>query len=183
MNRRHLIRLLMGVGAAGGAGALLYKLYPPTAFTRKAASIRSTDVSSKGQFPVQFSDVTRDAGICFQHNSGAFGKKYLPETLGAGCAFFDYDNDGWLDILLVNGMDWPRHKRQRTTLALYRNNRNGTFTDVTDRAGLGVEMYGMGVAIADYNNDGFADILITAVGQNRLFRNTGKGHFIDVTEK
>src|SRR5947209_14485033 len=107
MNRRDLIRLLMGAGAAGGAGGLLYKLYPPTALTRKAASIRSAEISFDGQFPVQFSDVTRDAGISFRHNSGAFGKKYLPETLGAGCAFFDYDNDGWLDILLVNGTDWP----------------------------------------------------------------------------
>src|SRR5206468_1657432 len=123
-------------------------------------------------------DVTAAAGIRFGHNSGAFGAKYLPETMGAGCAFFDYDGDGWLDILLVNGMDWPGHKRQRTTMALYRNNRNGTFTDVTGRAGLAVEMYGMGVAIADYDNDGFPDILVTAVGQNRLFHNTGKGHFI-----
>ena len=74
-------------------------------------------------------------------------------------------------------MDWPGHKRQRSTLKLYRNNRNGTFTDVTERAGLDVEMYGMGVAVADYDNDGFPDILITAVGQNRLFQNTGKGTF------
>src|SRR6202011_3966095 len=79
--------------------------------------------------------------------------------------------------------DWPGHKQRRSTLRLYRNNRNGTFTDVTQHAGLGVEMYGMGVTVADYNNDGFPDILITAVGQNRLFQNTGKGHFVDVTEK
>ena len=128
-------------------------------------------------------DVTTAAGIDFHHNSGAFGAKYLPETMGSGCAFLDYDGDGWLDILLVNGMDWPGHKRQRSTLKLYRNNRNGTFSDVTDRAGLAVEMYGMGVAVADFNNDGFADILITAVGQNRLFQNTGTGHFVDVTGK
>jgi enediyne biosynthesis protein E4 len=128
-------------------------------------------------------NVTTPAGIDFRHNSGAFGAKYLPETLGPGCAFLDYDGDGWLDILLVNGMDWAGHKRQRSTPKLYRNNRNGTFTDVTQRAGLAVEMYGMGVAIADYNNDGYPDILITAVGQNRLFQNTGKGAFIDVTEK
>src|SRR6267154_5650085 len=121
-------------------------------------------------------DVTNAAGVAFQHNSGAFGEKYLPETMGPGCAFFDYDGDGWLDILIVNGADWPGHKRQRSTPRLYRNNRNGTFTDVTEPAGLAVELYGMGVAIADYDNDGFADILVTAVGQNRLFRNTGKGH-------
>ena len=131
----------------------------------------------------RLTDVTAAAGIDFHHNSGAFGAKYLPETMGPGCAFFDYDGDGWLDILLVNGMDWPGHKRQRTTLKLYRNNRNGGFTDVTRQAGLNVEMYGMGVAVADYNNDGFPDILITAVGQNRLFQNNGRGQFTDVTEK
>jgi hypothetical protein len=128
-----------------------------------------------------FTDVTSTAGIQFQHNSGAFGGKLLPETLGSGCAFLDYDADGWQDILLINGTDWPGHKRQRSTLRLYRNNRNGTFTDVTRAAGLDVEMYGMGVAVGDYNNDGFPDIFISCVGQSRLFRNTGKGTFIDAT--
>jgi enediyne biosynthesis protein E4 len=126
-------------------------------------------------------DVTRSTGIQFQHNSGAFGGKYLPETLGSGCAFFDYDGDGWQDILLINGADWPGHKKTRSTLRLYHNNGNGTFTDVTAHAGLDIEMYGMGVAVGDYNNDGFPDILITCVGQNRLFRNTGRGTFVDVT--
>lgn len=126
-------------------------------------------------------DVTAPAGIQFHHNNGAYGRKFLPETLGAGCAFLDYDRDGWQDILLINGMDWPGHKLQRSTLRLYRNNRNGTFTDVTRKAGLDLEMYGLGVAVGDYNNDGFPDILITCVGQNRLFRNTGKGTFVDVT--
>ena len=125
--------------------------------------------------------MTSQAGIQFQHNSGAFGGKFLPETLGSGCAFLDYDRDGWQDILLINGTDWPGHKKRRTTLRLYHNNGNGTFTDVTTRSGLDVEMYGMGVAVGDYNNDGFPDILITCVGQNRLFRNTGKGTFVDVT--
>jgi len=128
-------------------------------------------------------DVTSAAGLQFHHNSGAYGGKLLPETLGSGCAFLDYDADGWQDILLINGMDWPGHQRQRSTLQLYKNNRNGTFTDVTRAAGLDVEMYGMGVAVGDYNNDGFPDILITCVGQNRLFRNTGKGTFVDVTKK
>ena len=130
----------------------------------------------------QFVDVTAQAGIQFEHNSGAYGGKLLPETLGSGCAFLDYDADGWQDILLVNAMDWPGHKRRRSTLKLYRNNRNGTFTDVTKSAGLDVEMYGMGVAVGDYNNDGFPDIFITCVGQSRLFRNTGKGTFVDVTK-
>jgi len=129
----------------------------------------------------RFVDVTSDAGIKFQHNSGAFGGKFLPETLGSGCAFLDYDRDGWQDILLINGMDWPGHKQRRSTLRLYHNNGNGTFTDVTSRAGLDVELYGMGVAVGDYDNDGFPDILVTCVGQNRLFHNTGKGTFTDVT--
>ena len=126
-------------------------------------------------------DVTAKAGIDFRHNSGAYGAKLLPETLGSGCAFLDYDNDGWQDILLINGTDWPGHRRHRSTLQLYRNNRNGTFTDVTRQSGLDVEMYGMGVAVGDYNNDGYPDILVTCVGQNRLFRNTGKGTFVDIT--
>jgi len=128
-----------------------------------------------------FTDVTGAAGIHFKHNNGAYGGKLLPETLGAGCAFLDYDADGWQDILLVNSTDWPGHVRERSTLKLYRNNRNGTFTDVTRAAGLDIEMYGMGVAVGDYNNDGFPDMLITCVGQNRLFKNTGKGTFLDVT--
>jgi enediyne biosynthesis protein E4 len=127
-------------------------------------------------------DVTQQAGLNFRHNSGAYGGKLLPETLGSGCAFFDYDADGYPDILLVNSMDWPGHQRARSTLKLYKNNRNGTFSDVTRTAGLDIELYGMGVAVADYNNDGFPDILITCVGQNRLFLNTGKGTFRDVTK-
>jgi hypothetical protein len=129
-----------------------------------------------------FTNVTAAAGIQFQHNSGAFGGKFLPETLGSGCAFLDYDRDGWQDILLVNGMDWPGHQKQRSTLKLYRNNRNGTFSDVTKAAGLDAELYGMGVAVGDYNNDGFPDIFISCVGQSRLFRNTGKGAFVDMTK-
>jgi hypothetical protein len=137
---------------------------------------------SKG-FGFRLVDVTAQAGIVFKHNAGAFGAKFLPETLGSGCAFFDFDGDGWLDILLVNGTDWPGHKRQRSTMRLYRNNRNGTFSDVTERAGLATEFYGMGVAVGDYDNDGFPDLYVTACGQSRLFHNAGKGHFIDVTEK
>jgi hypothetical protein len=127
-------------------------------------------------------DVTKTVGIDFKHNSGAYGGKLLPETLGSGCAFLDYDGDGYQDILLVNSMDWPGHKRGRSTLKLYRNNRNGTFADVTKAAGIDVELYGMGVAVGDYNNDGYPDVLITCVGQNHLLQNTGKGTFIDVTK-
>jgi hypothetical protein len=150
-----------------------------------SAAALSRSLFAQGTLQPGFSltDVTSQAGIHFKHNNGGFGGKLLPETLGSGCAFLDYDGDGWLDILLVNGMDWPGHKKQHSTLALYRNNRNGTFTDVTKKAGLNLEMYGMGVAVGDYNNDGFPDIFVTCVGQNRLFRNTGKGTFVEVTQK
>ncbi len=156
-----------------GAAGLASTLHLP-----HLAALAAQAASSPG---FRFTDVTDLASIHFQHNSGAFGGKYLPETLGSGCAFLDYDGDGWQDILLINGADWPGHKKTRSTLKLYRNNRNSTFTDVTVNAGLDVELYGMGVAVGDYNNDGFPDILVTCVGQNRLFRNTGKGKFVDVT--
>jgi hypothetical protein len=146
-----------------------------------AASATAIDLFAQKGIGFTLNDVTASSGLRFRHNSGTFGGKLLPETMGSGCAFIDYDADGWPDILLVNGMDWPGHKRQRSTMHLYRNNRNGTFTDVTRAAGLDVELYGMGVAVGDYNNDGFPDILITCVGQNRLFRNTGKGTFVDAT--
>ncbi|HUE42661.1 MAG TPA: VCBS repeat-containing protein, partial [Candidatus Sulfotelmatobacter sp.] len=131
----------------------------------------------------RFEDVTRAAGIHFVHYNGSFGKKWLPETMGPGVAFIDYDNDGWQDILIVNGTDWPGHARKHSTLALYHNNHDGTFTDVTQRSGLAVEMYGMGVAIGDYDNDGFDDLFITALGQSRLFHNNGNGTFTDVTKR
>ena len=166
MNRRSFLLALAGLASTPGL-RLINALAAPAQRT-STLSLRLVDVTSQ-------------AGIQFHHNSGAYGGKFLPETLGSGCAFLDYDRDGWQDILLVNGMDWPGHKLQRTTLRLYRNNHDGSFSDVTRKAGLDVEMYGMGVAVGDYNNDGFPDILITCVGQNRLFRNTGKGTFVDVS--
>ena len=97
---------------------------------------------------VIFRDVTQQSGIRFTHNNGAFGKKFLPETLGPGVAFIDYDNDGWPDIFLVNGMDWPGHAQKHTTPKLYHNNHDGTFTDVSDASGVGKpESKGMGVEI------------------------------------
>jgi len=132
---------------------------------------------------IQFHDITQQAGIHFVHNNGAFGKKYLPETMGPGVAFMDYDNDGWPDIFLVNGMDWPGHGQKHSTPKLYHNNHDGTFTDVTHKAGLDTEIFGMGVAVGDYDNDGFDDLFVTAYGQNRLFHNDGNGTFTDVTQK
>src|SRR5580692_459289 len=99
---------------------------------------------------IQFRDITSQAGIRFVHNHGAFGKKYLPETMGSGCAFIDYDNDGW-----------PEHKRADSRLKLYHNNHDGTFTDATRKAGLEISMYGLGVAVGDYDNDGFDDVFIS----------------------
>jgi enediyne biosynthesis protein E4 len=130
---------------------------------------------------ISFKDITRQAGIQFVHNNGAHGKKYLPETMGPGCAFIDYDNDGYPDILLINGRDLEPSARH-TTLKLYHNNGNGTFTDVTAKSGLALEMFGLGVAVGDFDNDGFDDIFITALGQSHLFRNSGKGTFADVTK-
>src|SRR5882672_4272330 len=131
---------------------------------------------------IQFRDITAQAGLRFKHNNAAFGKKYLPETMGPGCAFIDYDGDGYADILLVNGEDWPAHKRSESTLKLYHNNHEGTFTDVTASAGLAISLFGLGVAVGDYDNDGHDDIFISALGQSHLFHNNGNGTFTDVTK-
>ena len=142
-----------------------------------------TKASVRPSGPIQFTDITSQAGIRFKHNTGAFGKKYLPETMGSGACFLDYDNDGWQDILLINSMDWPGRSPGKSFPALYHNNKDGTFTDVTKQAGLAAEIYGLGCAVADYDNDGKTDIYITTVGTNHLFHNLGNGKFADVTAK
>jgi hypothetical protein len=138
-------------------------------------------VSFAQGWAVRLTDVTRAAGITFTHNNGAFGKKYLPETLGSGVVFFDLDNDGLQDLLFVNGTNWPGQAGAATPSRLYRNTGQGGFADVTSRSGIAGDLYGLGAAAGDFDNDGYQDLLITAVGQNRLYRNTGRGAFVDVT--
>lgn len=138
-----------------------------------------------GEIPVaRFTDITSQSGIRFSHLNGAYGEKLLPETMGGGVAFLDFDGDNQPDILLVNSGFWPGHaatNQSSNTLALYRNDGNGHFTDVTAGSGLTASFYGMGVATADYDNDGRPDIFVTAVGGNHLFHNEGKGKFVEVT--
>ncbi len=126
-------------------------------------------------------DITAPAGIRFVHDNGAFGKKYLPETIGSGVVFFDADGDGWPDLFFVDAMAWPGRAAARSLSALYHNNHDGTFSDVTRKSGVGVPMYGIGAAAADYDNDGAVDLYVTALGANHLFRNVGHGRFEDVT--
>lgn len=142
---------------------------------------RSIPVSSRPRTPVTFRDVSAESGISFQHRSGARGKKYMPETVGSGCAFLDYDGDGRLDLFYINSTDWPGPGAASHYPALYRNKGDGTFQDVTRAAGLALNVYGMGACVADYDNDGDADLFLTCIGPNHLFRNDGRGRFRDVT--
>jgi hypothetical protein len=149
---------------------------------KEAVKIRK---ESDGIMPeVKFTDVTSAAGIKFKHCTGGYGEKLLPETMGSGAAFFDYDNDGDQDLLLVNSCYWswkrPKGTEKETpTSALYQNDGKGKFTDVTKEAGLELNCYGMGVAVGDYDSDGWLDVFISAVGQNHLMKND-HGKFTDV---
>jgi hypothetical protein len=148
------------------------------------APVRPPEVKSETLPTVKFKDVTKEAGIKFIHVNGAHGDKLLPETMGAGVAFLDYDNDGDQDLIFVNSCPWPGHEdksKPAPTQALYRNDGKGHFEDVTTAAGLNKTFYGQGVAVGDYDNDGDLDVYFTAIGGGRLFRNDGKGHFDDVT--
>jgi hypothetical protein len=131
---------------------------------------------------VMFADVTERSGISFTHFTGAFGKKYLPETVGSGVCVIDFNHDGWQDLLFVNATAWPgRQSPLPSSLTLYRNLGNGRFENVTRKAGLSRKLYGMGCAAGDYDNDGFVDVYVTTLGSNVLFRNKGDGTFADVT--
>ncbi|HZU25652.1 MAG TPA: CRTAC1 family protein [Bryobacteraceae bacterium] len=147
-----------------------------------AALLMANTPRAGGPPAVRFTDITSAAGIHFTHTAGKAGHKYLPETMGSGVAFVDADGDGWPDILLVNSCPWGPHAH-KTTAALYRNNHNGTFTDVTRGSGFDVEMYGLGVSVADYDNDGREDVYITALDGDHLFHNEGHGHFRDATKQ
>src|SRR5436190_5461262 len=156
---------------------------PPAQVTRLDAPVSPDRLQA--EIPVaKFTDITKEAGITFVHNNGAYGEKLLPETMGGGVAFFDYDNDGHQDLLFVNSTWWPRHVpegKQPTTMALYRNDGRGHFADVTKGSGLDVSVYGMGAAVGDYDNDGLDDVFVTAVGGNHLFHNDGQGQFHETT--
>jgi len=129
-------------------------------------------------------DITRSAGLQFEHFTGATGRKYLPETLGSGVAVFDADGDGQQDVLMLSGTSLdPAAPSARPSMKLFRNSGKGRFEDITSQAGLTLSMYAMGAAAADYDNDGNRDLLVTSVGQSRLFRNTGNGRFADVTRQ
>ena len=178
--------LLVIVGAAVALLFLIFRKTPeatPEQVTEITAPV--TRDTRPAEIPsVSFTDITRSAGIEFRHNNGAVGDKLLPETMGGGAAFLDYDNDGNQDILFVNGNWWPEQLaqgKQPTTQALYRNEGNGTFSNRTVGSGLDTDFYGMGAAVGDFDNDGWVDVYLTAVGENRLFRNLGDGRFADVT--
>jgi len=144
---------------------------------RKAATVQIPDI--------RFTDITEQSGIKYTHYDGKQGERLLPETMGGGSGFLDYDNDGDQDILFVNSCDWPWNKREEgkpaPTMCLYQNDGKGAFSDVTQEAGLAVTFYGMGPAFGDYDNDGWVDVFITAVGKNHLFRND-HGKFVEVTD-
>ena len=133
---------------------------------------------------VTFTDITTSAGIAFRHRNGARGGKFLPETMGGGCAFLDFDGDGDQDILFVSATDWPwdtKNARRASALTLYSNDGTGHFTDVSASSGLDLDAYAMGSAVGDFDNDGRSDIFVTGVGGSHLFHNEGGGKFHDIT--
>jgi enediyne biosynthesis protein E4 len=158
---------------------------PATPATERELTLpTSRDLPAVQPPPILFTDITDEAGIDFVHENGAYGDKLLPETMGGGCAFLDFDNDGDQDILLVNSRRWPwdsRPSKPPATLALYRNDGAGRYEDVTAAVGLDVSLYGMGAAVADYDGDGYVDVFVSALGPNRLFRNLAGKRFADVT--
>ncbi len=184
--RRSLAVLAVLVLIALAAGLWLNREPPPPAQRSALAEkpLAAPQHATAGLPQLSFTDVSAAAGVTFKHVNGAYGERLLPETMGGGVAFFDFDNDGDQDLLLVNSMHWPWQDREGAlpaTSALYRNDGSGFFEDVSSATGLDVTLYGMGVAVGDYDNDGWDDVYITAVGQNRLLRNLAGQRFEDVT--
>jgi len=173
--------IIVLVGMGYYATREVEKIKPERAIEAVAPEAVVRKVSAPG---VTFVDITQTMGIDFVHFNGAYGDKLLPETMGGGTAFFDYDNDGDQDLLFVNSSTWSHRSpiNPKPVMALYRNNGSGQFTDVTLSVGLDVSFYGMGVAVADYDGDGWTDVFFTAVGKNHLFRNQN-GRFQDITDK
>jgi hypothetical protein len=175
VNRRRFVHLSGGVLASVLLPAWDRQANQRTIETPSKAS------SSNRPFGAYFTDVARQAGLVLPVLYGEVDHKdYILETVGCGCAFFDYDNDGWMDVFILNG-NRLRGVPQGTTSRLYRNNRDGTFTDVTEKSGLGAAGWASAVSVGDYNNDGFEDLFCTYFGQNKLYRNNGDGTFTDVT--
>jgi len=177
---------LLAIGAVAG-GVVWYKKYSGASHSAQVTPLSAPSAPAKVQAEIPqatFTDVTTAAGIDFVHYNGAYGDKLLPETMGGGVAFFDFDSDADQDLLFINGTDWPWKRTAGTkprAMGLYRNDGKGHFEDVTPGSGLDVSLYGMGVAIGDYDGDSSPDVFITAVGGNRLFHNEGQGRFADVT--
>jgi len=156
---------------------------PPRAGVASGGPVAGEHPEEPHPPPVSYADITRAAGIDFTHTNGAYGEKLIPEAIGSGVAFLDYDNDGDQDLLLVNSDWFPGQQHGEAPVqALYRNDGNGTFTDVTQQAGLALTCYCMGVAVGDYDNDGWTDLYLTALGSNYLYRNV-HGEFRDVTKE
>ena len=184
--RRSLLALIV-IAAVGSAAFFALRKKPEAKPTRMTSITAPTSPTrTVPEVPVvKFTDVTASSGVTFVHYSGAYGDKLLPETMGGGVAFFDFDNDGDADLLFVNGTDWPwapKKSPKPPTMALYRNDGKGKFEDVTAGSGLDVSFYGMAPAVGDFDNDGLADVFVTGVGGNRLFHNLGGGKFSDVTK-
>jgi hypothetical protein len=180
-----LLMALIGLAVAGLLFLLKREPGPGRTNLTTLRAPEARDISTREIPAVKFTEITAAAGIRFIHNNGAYGDKLLPETMGGGVAFLDFDGDGDQDLLFVNSTYWPWKTpagQNPTTLALYRNDGAGRFEDATSGSGLDVGLYGMGVAAGDYDNDGLTDVFITAVGGNRLFHNLGRGKFADVTE-
>jgi len=183
--RASLVALAILVALFGAAVFLLQRKAPPAPPRMTALSSPASPDRPQAEVPaVRFTDITRESGVTFTHVNGAYGEKLLPETMGGGVAFLDYDNDGAQDLLFINSAYWPGHLpegKAQPTLALFHNDGHGHFTEATSGSGLDVTVYGMGVAVGDYDNDGLVDVFVTAVGGNRLFHNEGQGKFHEVT--